>query len=131
MRFLITGVVPFGRGVCPRGFRGDGSMGVLLDTTILSWEGEIGHGFPPGGEFWHSGYGFLGRRPLSGATGGRVLVLTLDLPSISKFGHTFCPKSVGAVLKAVVFYWEEKLGHVYPWASYFILWFALHIKIWA
>ena len=44
------------------------------------------------------------------AMGGRVSVVTLDLPSTSKFGNSFHYKYVGAVLKAVDFPWEEKFG---------------------
>ena len=36
-------------------------------------------------------YVFLVRRHLSGAMGGQVLVVTLDLPSTLKFGHVFPP----------------------------------------
>ena len=112
--FFITGVVTFGRGVFPRGFKGGGSMEMLLDTVFLSCEGLIGHGLPPGAVFLPFGDGFWVRRPLSGDMGVRLLVVTLDLPSTSKFGHSFYPKSVGAVSKAVVLSWGDKFGHGYP-----------------
>ena len=80
MRILITGVVPFGGGGCTRGFKGCGSMEMLLATVVLSWEGEIGHGFLPSVAPPPSGDGVLGRRPLSEDMRGRVLVVTLDFP---------------------------------------------------
>ena len=61
-----------------------------------------------------SGDEFLGRRTLSGAMVGRVVVVILYFPSISKFGHSFCPKYVGRVLKSVVMSWEDKSGHGSP-----------------
>ena len=64
MRFFITGAVTFGRGGCHRGFEEDGSMGMLLDTVVLYWEGKIGHGSPPDAASPPSGDGVLGRRPL-------------------------------------------------------------------
>ena len=45
MRFFITGAVPFGIGGCHKGFEEDGSMGMLLDTVVLSW-GEAMPNFP-------------------------------------------------------------------------------------
>ena len=89
----------------------------LIHRIFLSCEGVIGHVLPPGAEFLPSGDGFLGRKPLSGDMGGRVLLVTLDIPSTSKFGHIFFPKSVGAALKAVVFSWENKFGYGSPTGS--------------
>ena len=43
-----------------------------------------------------------------------MLVVNLDFTSMSKFWHSFCPKPVGAVLKAVVLSWEDKFGNGSP-----------------
>ena len=43
-----------------------------------------------------------------------MLVVTLDLPPTSKFGHFFPPKSVVAVMKDVVLPCKEKFGHGSP-----------------
>ena len=41
-------------------------------------------------------------------------MVNLDFTSMSKFWHSFCPKPVGAVLKAVVLSWEDKFGNGSP-----------------
>ena len=81
-------------------FHGDvvGYRGFVLGGGNWAW-------LPPWGIILPSGDGFLGRRHSSGDMGGRVFVVTLDIPSTSKFGHIFCPKSVGEELGAMIFTW--------------------------
>ena len=99
-------------------FHGDvvGYRGFVLGGGNWAW-------LPPWGIILPSGDGFLGRRHSSGDMGGRVFVVTLDIPSTSKFGHIFCPKSMGAVLKDVVFLGRINLGMDPPLGQIFCLLF--------
>ena len=65
-----------------------------LGNVVFTREEKIGHGSPPGSD-----------------------ILSYSFPYISKFGHSFRPKSVWKDLGAVDLSWEEKSGHGSPFGS--------------
>ena len=82
-------------------------MREVLGAVFLPWEEKFGHGSPPG----------------SG-------ILTLLLPSISKFGHSFRPESMGGSVEYCGFaLGGEFWACLTLWVRCFVLWFTFHFQI--